>query len=66
MSNVCYLAVIFWVVTARYLVATARYLVVTGAKTYLYGLKTSENIKIEHVFQSKAFFHLQQKLLQRL
>ena len=56
----------YLVVTARYLVATARYLVVTGAKTYLYGLKTSENIKIEHVFQSKAFFHLQQKLLQRL
>ena len=27
-------------------------------KTCLYGLTISENIEIEHVFQSKAFFHL--------
>ena len=27
-------------------------------KICLYGIKISENIKIEHAFQSKAFFHL--------
>ena len=32
------------------------------AKTCLYGLKLSENIEIEHVFLSKAFFHLSSNL----
>ena len=32
------------------------YFVNNAAKTCLYGLKVSENIEIEHVFQSKAFF----------
>ena len=31
------------------------YLLNNAAKTCLYGLKISENIEIEHVFQSKAF-----------
>ena len=31
-------------------------------KTCLYGLKFSEIIEIEHVFQSKAFFHLSSNL----
>ena len=34
------------------------YFLINAAKTYLYGLKTLEDIEIEHVFQSKAFFHL--------
>ena len=29
-----------------------------ASKTCLYGIRISENIEIEHVFQSKAFFHL--------
>ena len=33
-----------------------------AAKTCLYGLKISEKIKIEHVFHSKAFFHLSSNL----
>ena len=33
-----------------------------GLKTWLYGPKTSENIKIEHVFQFKAFFHISSNL----
>ena len=32
------------------------------SKTRLYGLKTSENIEIEHVFQSRIFFHLSSNL----
>ena len=34
------------------------YFLNNAAKICSYGLKTSENIEIEHVFQSKAFFHL--------
>ena len=34
------------------------YFLNNAAKTCLYELKISENIEIEHVFQSKAFFHL--------
>ena len=34
------------------------YFLNNAAKTRLYGLEISENIEIEHVFQSKAFFHL--------
>ena len=34
------------------------YFLNNAAKTCLYGLKISENIEIEHIFQSKAFFHL--------
>ena len=34
------------------------YFLNNAAKTCLYGLKTSESIDIEHVFQSKAFFWL--------
>ena len=34
------------------------YLLNNAAKTCLFGLKISENIEIEHIFQSKAFFHL--------
>ena len=30
----------------------------SSAKTYLYGLKISKNIEIEHVFKSKVFFRL--------
>ena len=33
------------------------YYLSNAAKTCVYGLKTSENTEIEHVFQSKAFFH---------
>ena len=33
------------------------YFLNNAAKTYLYGLKLSENIEIEHVFQSKSFLH---------
>ena len=33
-----------------------------AGKTSLYGLKISENIEIEHVFQSKAFLHLSSNL----
>ena len=29
-----------------------------GPKSCLYGLKISENMEIEHVFQFKAFFHI--------
>ena len=32
------------------------YFLNNAAKTCLYGLKISQNIDIEHVFQSKAFF----------
>ena len=32
------------------------YFINNAAKTCLHGLKISENIEIEHVFQSKAFF----------
>ena len=32
------------------------YFLNNAAKTCLYGLKTSENIKIEHIFQPKIFF----------
>ena len=38
------------------------YFLNNAAKTCLYRLKISENIEIEHVFQSKAFFHLSSKL----
>ena len=38
------------------------YFVNNAAKTCLYGLDISENIEIEHVFQSKAFFHLSSNL----
>ena len=31
---------------------------INDAKTCLYQLKISDNIEIEHFFQSKAFFHL--------
>ena len=31
-------------------------------KTRLYGLKISENIEFEHIFQSKLFFHLSSNL----
>ena len=31
------------------------YLLNNAAKTCLYGLKTSENVQIKHVFQSEAF-----------
>ena len=34
------------------------YFLNNAAETCLYGLKISENIDIEHVFQSKAFFRL--------
>ena len=34
------------------------YFLNNAAKTGLHELKISENIKIEHVIQSKAFFHL--------
>ena len=34
------------------------YFLNNAAKTCLHGLKISENIEIEHIFQSKAFFHL--------
>ena len=37
-----------------------------AAKTCSYELKTSENIEIKHVFQSKAFFSSQQSSLYRL
>ena len=33
------------------------YFLISAAKTCLYGLKISENIDTEYVFQSKAFFH---------
>ena len=33
-----------------------------GPKTCLYGLKLSENIEIEHVFQFKAFFYITSNL----
>ena len=35
---------------------------INGPKTCLYGLKISENIEIEHVFQFKAFFHITSNL----
>ena len=35
------------------------YFLNNAAKTCLYGLKISENIDIEHIFQSKAFFSSQ-------
>ena len=38
------------------------YFLNNAAKTCLYGLKISQNIDIEHVFQSKAFFHLSSNL----
>ena len=38
------------------------YFLNNAAKTCLYGLKISENIEIEHVFQSKTFFHLSSNL----
>ena len=38
------------------------YFLNNAAKTCLYGLKISENIEIEHVFQSNAFFHLSSNL----
>ena len=34
------------------------FFLINAAKTYLYVLKISGDIEIEHVFQSKAFFHL--------
>ena len=34
------------------------YFLNNAAKICLYGLKISEKIEIEHVFQSKTFFHL--------
>ena len=34
------------------------YFLNNAAKTCLYGLNISENIEIEHIFQSKAFVHL--------
>ena len=38
------------------------YFLNNAAKTCLYGLKFSESIEIEPVFQSKAFFHLSSNL----
>ena len=38
------------------------YFLNNAAKTWLYGLKISENIETEHVFRSKAFFHLTSNL----
>ena len=38
------------------------YFLDNAAKTCLYWLKVSENIKIEHVFQSKAFFNFSSNL----
>ena len=38
------------------------YFLNNAAKTCLYGLKISESIEIEHVFESKAFFHLSNNL----
>ena len=38
------------------------YFLNNAAKTCLYGLKISESTEIEHVFQSKAFFHLSSNL----
>ena len=38
------------------------YFLNNAAKTCSYGLKTSENIEIKHVFQSKAFSHLSNTL----
>ena len=38
------------------------YFLNNAAKTCLYELKISENIDIEHVFQSKPFFHLSSNL----
>ena len=34
----------------------------TASKRYLHGLKLLEDIEIEYVFQSKAFFHLSNNL----
>ena len=34
------------------------YFLKNTVKTCLYGLNISGNIKIEHIFQSKAFFHI--------
>ena len=46
------------------------YFLNNAAKTYLHGIKISENIEVEHVFQSEAFFSSQwqspHKLLERL
>ena len=38
------------------------YFLNNAVKKCLYGLKISENIEIEHIFQSKAFFHLSSNL----
>ena len=35
----------------------ASYFLDNAAKTGSYGLKISKNIEINHVFQSKSFFH---------
>ena len=39
------------------------YFLNNAAKTWLYGLKISENIEIDHFFWSKSFFHLASNLL---
>ena len=38
------------------------YFLNNAAKTWLYGLKISENIEIGHFFQSRIFFHLSSNL----
>ena len=38
------------------------YFLNNAAKTCLYWLKVSENIEIQHAFQSKTFFHLSSNL----
>ena len=38
------------------------YFLNNGAKTFLYGLKNSGNIKVDHVFQFKSFFHINSNL----
>ena len=38
------------------------YFLNNAAKTCLYGLKISESIEIEHVFEPKTFFHLSNNL----
>ena len=38
------------------------YFLNNAVKTWLYALKISENIEMEHVFQSKTFFHVTSNL----
>ena len=39
------------------------YFLNNAAKTYLHGIKISENIEVEHVFQSEAFFFISVAIL---